>query len=140
MEIDPTLGSGIMMIGLDGLPVALVWAWVDDFLIHAPMKAKLIVALDAVMDDALRLGLICQKVKTKPPAQVQKYCVFLYDTHGSLEFWVPPEKQSQALAMIGYLRAGVSSLDISILTLAVVMGLLQSLVEATPDRVGQTYL
>jgi len=92
------------------------------------------------MDDALRLGLICQKVKTKPPMQVQKYCGFLYDTCGSPEFWVPPEKQSCALAMIGYLRVEVSSLDISRLTLAVVMGLLQFLVEATLDQVRQTYL
>ena len=75
-------GTGLVRIGNDGLPVALVWAFVDDFKIHAPTRAKLIMALNAFMDLSLRLGLICQKVKTKPPAQVHKYCGFIYDTTG----------------------------------------------------------
>jgi hypothetical protein len=82
-ECDPHLGSDLVKIGLDGLPAALILACVDDFKIHAPTKAKLIVALNAFMDLALKLGLIChQEVKTKPPAQVQKYCGFIYDTTG----------------------------------------------------------
>ena len=76
----PELGTGLIRMGADGLPAALVWAFVDDFKIHAPTKAKLITALNAFMDSALRVGLICQKVKTKPPAQIQKYCGFIYDT------------------------------------------------------------
>jgi hypothetical protein len=58
---DPHLGLGFIKIGLDGLPVALIWAFVDDFKIHAPTKAKLLIALNAFMDLALRLGLICQE-------------------------------------------------------------------------------
>jgi diketogulonate reductase-like aldo/keto reductase len=42
--------------------------------------------------------------------------------------------------MIQFLKAGASTAKLSRLTLAVVTGLLQSLVEATPQRIGQTYL
>jgi hypothetical protein len=117
-----------------------VWVFVDDFKIHAPTRAKLVTALNAFMDLALRLGLICQKVKTKPPAQVQKYCGFIYDTTGIPTLKIPADKRSRGLAMIQFLRAGVESMELSRLTLAVVTGLLQSMVEATPQRVGQTYL
>ena len=78
----PELGTGLVRIGMDGLPAALIWGFVDDFKVHAPTKEKLITALNTFMDLALRLGLICQKVKTKAPAQIQKYCGFLYDTTG----------------------------------------------------------
>jgi hypothetical protein len=137
---DPHLGSGLVKIGRDGLPAALIWAFVDDFKIHAPTKAKLIVALNAFMDLALRLGLICQEVKTKAPSQVQKYCGFIYDTTGIPTLRIPEDKRERGLAMIRFLRAGESSLQLSRLTLAVVTGLLQSLVEATPQRIGQTFL
>ena len=119
---------------------ALIWAFVDDFKLHAPTKAKLIVALNAFMDLALRLGFICQEVKTKPPAQVQKYCGFIYDTTGIPTLRIPDDKKDRGLAMIRFLRAGDSSFKLSRLTLAVVTGLLQSLVEATPQRIGQTFL
>jgi hypothetical protein len=42
--------------------------------------------------------------------------------------------------MIQFLKAGASTAELSRLTLAVVTGLLQSLVEATPQRIGQTFL
>jgi len=136
----PAHGTGLIRIGNDGLPVALVWAFVDDFKIHAPTRAKLIVALNAFMDLALRLGLVCQKVKTKPPAQVHKYCGFIYDTTGIPTLRILTEKRSRGLAMIHFLRAGGETMELSRLTLAVVTGLLQSMVDATPQRVGQTYL
>ena len=136
----PKLGSGLVRIGDDGLPAALMWAFVDDFKIHAPTKGKLIKALNAFMDQSLRLGYICQKVKTKPPAQSLKYCGFLYDTTGIPTLHIPDDKRSRGLAMIQYLKAGGSSMEISRLTLAVVTGLLQSLVDATPQHIGQTYL
>jgi hypothetical protein len=44
------------------------------------------------MDLALRLGLICQEVKTKPPSQHQKYCGFLYDTTGIPTLRIPEDK------------------------------------------------
>ena len=137
---DPHLGSGLVTVGSDDLPAALVWAFVDDFKVHAPTRRKLIVALNAFMDLSLRLGFICQKVKTKAPAQVQKYCGFIYDTTGIPTLRIPEDKRNRGLAMIRFLKAGGPSLRLSRLTLAVVIGLLQSLVDATPQRVGQTFL
>jgi hypothetical protein len=103
---NPELGSGLIRIGNDGLPAALLWAFVDDFKIHAPTKSKLIEALNAFMDLSLRLGFICQKVKTKPPAQIQKYCGFIYYTTGIPTLLIPEEKRSRGLAMIQFLKAG----------------------------------
>jgi hypothetical protein len=137
---DPLHGTGLTQIGDDGEPAALVWAFVDDFMIHAPSRTKLTQALNAFMDLALRLGYICQKVKCKPPAQVQKYCGFVYDTTGIPTLSIPDDKRSRGLAMIQFLRAGGPTMELSRLTLAVVTGLLQSLVDATPQRIGQTYL
>ena len=57
---DPAIGSGLVRIGTDGLPAALIWGFVDYFKIHAPTRQKLIVALNAFMDLTLRLGLVCQ--------------------------------------------------------------------------------
>ena len=92
------------------------------------------------MNGALRVGLICQPCKTWPPSQVQKYCGFLYDTVAIPCLRVPQDKADRALATIRYLRSGAATNRLSRLTLAVVVGLLQSLVDATPNRVGQTYL
>ena len=100
---DPRLGSGLARIGADGLPAALIWVFVDDFKIHAPTKHKLIRALNAFMDLSLRLGFICQKVKTKPPAQLQKNCGFVFDTMGIPTLWLPKGKQSCGLATIAFL-------------------------------------
>jgi hypothetical protein len=136
----PEQGTGLVRIGTDGLPAALVWAFVDDFKIHAPTKKKLIIALNAFMEMSLRLGLICQKVKTKPPAQVQKYCGFIYDTTGIPTIRIPEDKRSRGLAAIRFLKAGETTMEVSRLTLAVVTGLLQSMVDATPQRIGQTFL
>jgi hypothetical protein len=46
---DPHLGSGLVKIGTNNLPAALIWAFCDDFKIHAPTKVKLIGALNAFM-------------------------------------------------------------------------------------------
>ena len=52
-------GSLTVRKGDGGLPAALTWAFVDDFMIHAPTWEKLIWALNAFMDLSLRLGFIC---------------------------------------------------------------------------------
>jgi hypothetical protein len=136
----PAHGTGLTRIGTDGLPVGLVWAFVDDFMIHALTCKKLTDSLSAFMDQALRLGYICQKVKCKPPAQRQKYCGFIYDTTEILTLRIPEDKQSHGLAMIHFLKGGGPTFELSRLTLVVVTGLLQSLVDATPQRIGQMYL
>lgn len=139
-EFDPHKGVGLVCIGDDGLPAALMWIHVDDILIHAPTRSKCQQALDAFMEATLRVGLICQPCKSKPPAQIQKYCGFLYDTTGIPCLRVPQDKADRALASIQFLKSGARNERLSRLTFAVVIGLLQSLVDATPHRVGQTFL
>jgi hypothetical protein len=57
---DERLGHGRMMIGEDGLPVAIIFSMVDDYFIHGPTMEKCGYAFGIFMDTALRLGLICQ--------------------------------------------------------------------------------
>jgi hypothetical protein len=94
------------------------------------------------MDATIWVSLVCQPCKTKPPAQVQLYCGFLYNSVGIPCLQIPANKIDQALATISFLWSGAASEWFLRLTLAVVVGLLQrqSLVEATPNNSGQTYL
>jgi hypothetical protein len=111
------------------------------------------------MSYMLRLGFICQKVKTSPPAQVQKFCGMLWDSHrvpkvvvipdskiscalATIEYMLmlPDSKISCALATIEYMLMLDDQGIISRLSAAVGGGLLRSLVDATPARQGQTYL
>ena len=49
-----------------------------------------------------RIRFICQKVKTSPPAQVQKFCGLLLDTRGTPELWIPTSKVSRCLATLDF--------------------------------------
>lgn len=137
---DPHKGIGLVVMGADGLPAALMWIHVDDIAIHAPTKAKCKAAVDEFMNAALRVGLICQPCKTRPPSQRQKYCGFIYDTTGIPCICIPQDKIDRSVAGIRFLRSGAACEALSRLTLAVVVGRLQSLVGATPYNIGQTYL
>ena len=83
--------------------------------------------------------MLCNREKTEPPTQEIKYCGFYYRTTGIPMLIIPPEKRNRSKSMIAYLLSHKDS-DISALGLAVVVGTLQSLVEATPSRLGQTNL
>lgn len=96
-------GTGRVLLGVDGLPACLVWIHVDDILVHGPTKEKTELAMTVVMNEALRLGLICQPCKMKAPAQVRKHCGFIYDTIGLPTRTLPPSKISKALAYLDYL-------------------------------------
>ena len=100
---NPSLGHGIVVIQVNGRPVAFIKECIDDFLIHASTRVDCGAALTAFMDLTVRLGFICQKVKTSPPAQVQKYCGMLYDTTTVPTLRVPPNKVSRCLSSIDYL-------------------------------------
>jgi hypothetical protein len=139
-SVDAKQGYGRVEIGEDGLPVAQIWGMVDDFLVHAPTKKKCYQAFSAFMDHTVRLGLICQKVKTSPPAQVQKFCGMLYDTTSHPCIRIPDAKVSRSLATIEFVERQNLRGQLSRLTVSVMNGLLQSLVDATPQRQGQTYL
>jgi hypothetical protein len=136
----PKFGHGRVLIGADGLPAAVIFAHVDDYLIHGPTCRKTCLAFNVFMDLSVRLGIICQHKKTRPPAQQQKFCGFIYDTTSLPRLTIPEDKITKALASIHYLRAGAASKRIARLTLAIVIGRLQALVDATPQRIGNSYL
>jgi hypothetical protein len=137
---DPRLGHGRVLMGPDGLPTSRIWAMVDDYLIHSPTKQKCSESFGEFMDYMLRLGFICQKVKTSPPAQVQKFCGLLFDTQETPKLRIPSSKLSRSLATLEFVIKTNARGMLSRLTVAVMGGLLQSLVDATPARLGQTYL
>ncbi len=133
-------GHGMVGFQVNGRPVALIRAFVDDFFIHAQTWEDCVEAMSAFMDMMIRLGLICQKVKTSPPCQVQKYCGFIYDCRGTPCLRIPEGKISRCIASIDFLLARPRDNNLSRLSLAVVTGVLQSVVEATPQKIGQGYL
>jgi hypothetical protein len=124
----------------DGVsPCSLIWVHVDDFLIHAATREQLVSSLNAFMDLAVVVGLLCNPVKVVPPAQCVKYCGFLYDSVAIPTLKIPEAKRSKALAVVEYCQSKRGK-AFPRLCLAVVTGLLQSLVDATPSRIGQTFL
>jgi hypothetical protein len=137
---DPRKGHGRVLIGEDGLPAALIWVMVDDYFIHAPTKRKCQEAFSVFMNNMVRLGFICQCVKTSPPAQRQKFCGMIFDTTKIPTLLIPSAKISRARATITRIRDLNSRGNLTRLSASVLGGLLQSLVDATPSRQGQTYL
>jgi hypothetical protein len=137
---DPRKGHGRVLIGEDGLPAALIWVMVDDYFIHAPTRRKCLKAFTAFMDNMVRLGFICQCVKTSPPAQRQKFCGMIFDTSKIPTLLIPSAKISRARATIARIHDLNTRGDLTRLSASILGGLLQSLVDATPSRQGQTYL
>ena len=138
-EYHPEWGHGRVNIGPDGTPAALVWGHVDDYMVHAPHEQKCQQAFTDFMDLTVRMGMICQAVKTQPPAQRQKYCGFIYDSTATPTLFIPDSKLSKSRCMLEYLFKRQEE-PISRLGMAIMGGTLQSLVPATPQRIGQTYL
>ena len=136
---DAKLGEGRVLIGSDGLPALLVWLHVDDLLLHGPTYSKVSSGLQFVLDEAQRLGLIYQPVKLLPPTQELKFCGFLYNTAAVPCLRIPEDKVSKALALIHFLERGIES-KFARLTVSVVVGVLQSLVPATPENIGASFL
>ena len=137
---DPRLGHGYVLLDHQGAPAVRFWVHVDDFLIHAPTQAATCQALRLFLDLALDLGMLCHPKKLIPPAQVVKYTGFLFDTRGAPALRVPSSKRERALAMVQHLRTLPASTRVSALALSVVAGTLEALSDATPARLGHTYL
>jgi hypothetical protein len=134
------LGHGYVGLRENGTPVALLFGFVDDFKIHAATAADCCEALTVFMDLMVRLGMICQPTKTSPPKQVQKYCGFWYDTRETPTLHIPTNKVSRCIASADFLLTRPRGHMLSKLSLAIITGVLQSVVEATPQHVGQGYL
>jgi hypothetical protein len=137
-EYQSELGHGLVYIGDDGLPAVRVWGHCDDFLIHGPTYQKTADALAAFLDLTVQVGLLCHPGKLTPPAHVVKYTGLLFDTTSTPTLRVPEYKRAKAVAMIEF--AINHRQKLSRLGLAVVVGVLESLVDATPSRIGHTYL
>jgi hypothetical protein len=86
------------------------------------------------------VGLLCHPKKVQPPSQLQKYVGFIFDTRGIPTLRVLTSKREKALAMVEFLAHSHPSRCYSRMALAVVAGTLESLSEATPSRLGHTYL
>jgi hypothetical protein len=136
---EPGLGYGFVLIGKDGAAVKM-WVWVDDFLLHGPNHAKTLAALNYFLDTTVKIGMLCHPKKLTPPAQVVKYCGFLFDTTGIPCLKIPVAKRERAYAIVKHLVNASHHRKWSRLSLAVAAGILESLVEATPRRIGHTYL
>lgn len=95
------------------------------------------------MDEALRKGLICHKYKTIAPCQSLKFCGFVYVTYVIPTLCISEDKVTRALAFVEFLSCGsCQGIDHSFkrLTLSVVTGVLQSLVDAAPSHLGASFL
>ena len=137
--LHPTYSDGRVLIGNDGLPTVILKMHVDDIFIHGPTRTKLISALNYVLDQTVRLGLICQAAKTTSPSQSVKFCGFIYDTVSVPTLCIPGDKVSRAIAMVEFLLHGFQ-LTFSRLVLSMVVGFLQSLTPATPGNIGAAFL
>eukprot|EP00957_Ditylum_brightwellii_P030286 2293739-Ditylum_brightwellii.AAC.1 len=134
------LGYGYVLHRKDGGPAVRFFVHVDDFLIHGPTRQATTEALHFFLDMAIKVGMLCNPKKVYPPCQSPLYTGFIFDTRGTPTLRVPTEKRERALSMVHHLLSKGPSDKVSRLVLAVVTGVLQSLAEATPGRIGHTYL
>ena len=137
---DPSRGYGFSLIRSDGHPAVKIWVFVDDFAIHGPDYKSTAAGLSAFLDLAVDVGLLVHPKKLSPPAQVQKYIGFIFDTRGSPVLRVPTDKAERSLAMAEYLRSVPDGQPFSRLALSVIAGTLESIADATPNRIGHTHL
>jgi hypothetical protein len=128
-----------ILIGSDGLPACLIWIHVDDIFLHGPTCEKCTSALKKILDLTVLVGLICRPTKLKPTAQIQKFCGFLYDSVGTPKLRIPDNKVVRSLALLDFLMRGSRAISCR-LALAVVIGTLQSLVPATLNDIGASFL
>jgi hypothetical protein len=84
------------------------------------------------------VGLLCHPGKLTPTSHVVKYTGLIFDSTTEPILRVHDYKVDKALAMIDFVLT--QHKRTSRLSLVVVVGVLESIVEATPSRVGHTYL
>jgi hypothetical protein len=86
------IGHGRIELGARGQPVVLIFSMVGDFFIHSATKQLAQDGFSAFMDHSMRLGFICQPIKTSPPSQRQKFLDMIYDTTGTPTIKIPEAK------------------------------------------------
>jgi hypothetical protein len=119
----------------DGLPAVLVWAHIDDFLIHGPTYEKTARSMKALMDKALDIGLLFHPTKITPPTSAVKYCGFIYNTNHIPSLRIPTDKRLRSLVLLEHVMDR-SDQEMSRLALSVIYGVRQAPVPATPANLG----
>jgi hypothetical protein len=136
---DPQFETGRVLIGSDSLPSCLIWIHVDDFFLYEPTRTKCTSALKIILDLTARVALICHLTKLKPRAQIQKLCGFLYDSETIPKLRVLDNKILRALALLGFLVRG-SSTVLCRLALEAMVGTQQYFAPSTPIAIGASFL
>ncbi len=134
----PEWGDGFVIETGDG-PAIRIWAFVDDFLIHAHTKERCEEGLSRFLDLALDCGMLCHPKKLVPPQQSVRYCGLIFSSNRTPTLIMPQDKKERAMAMIDLALYQVTK-EWSRLALSVLAGVLESLAECTPQRIGHTYL
>ena len=137
---DPKLGHGFSLTSRDGSPSVKLWVHVDDFLPHGATLASTMKALKFFLDRTVDVGLLCHPKKLCPPAQVQRHCGFEFDTRQEPTLRTPSDKLDRCRAMASHLGRMTEGQKISRLALSVIAGTLESVSDATPNRLGHTHL
>lgn len=127
------------MESADG-PAVKIWVWIDNFIIHGLTFSKTTAALKSFLDLMVKIEMLCHPKKFTLPAKIVKYCGFLFYTTGMPCLCIPVVKRERALAIAKQMANSAPHQEWSRLSLAVAAGMLESLVEATPRRIGHTYL
>ncbi|MGL4352310.1 MAG: hypothetical protein ACRCT2_17460 [Plesiomonas shigelloides] len=137
---DPKLGHGMAFLRSDGRPAVRVWVHVDDFMIHGPDYDSTCEGLRLFLDLSVKVGLLCHPKKLVPPTQIVTYVGFEFDTTGTPCLRVPEAKRERAQTILDRVLSRPPDYNFSRLALSVMAGVLESLSEATPARLGHTYL
>jgi hypothetical protein len=137
---DPDLGTGCLKFTSDGDPCCCrVWIHVDNILLHGATMNAVSESLDFAINLALELVLVCQPAKMSPPAQMQKFGGFLYDTQEIPVQKVPTKKVSRAFALLSCVLRDING-PLARLGLRVLVGTPQLLVPATLSIIGSNFL
>jgi hypothetical protein len=139
-QYDPVLGHGFSFARNDGGPCVKLWVHVDDFAVHGPDLETTSEGLRCLLDLTVNLGLLCHPKKLQPPSQTQLYVGFIFDTQLHPQLRIPEHKIERCQAMATYVREYDNPRGMSRLALSVVAGTLESVSDATPNRLGHTYL
>jgi hypothetical protein len=142
--INSSLGCSIQSLvmvlegGDDGLPAVLIFVHIDDYFLHGPNCEKTNRALSAFMDKVLECGMLFNLSKVMPPAQVMKYCGFLYDTTFVLVLHIPENKHECSLTVLDYVLSKPGQELSHLALLSMVFGVLQS--SLVDSSLGQIFL
>ena len=77
----------------------LIWAFVDDLLVHSLALKSVEEALRLFLDSAVDHGLLVHPKKLLPPSQQVQYCGFLFNTVSTPCLKIPRPGRDRALTI-----------------------------------------